>query len=124
MRELMRALSSLESDLERRHGITLNEAMVMCCIGSGSATATSISENIGLTPSNTSKLLRSMEGKGLLKRAMGEKDRRCMYFTLTQEGLNRLGVLKSDEIPVPDTIAPLFSLPLHEGDLTRDISMT
>lgn len=109
MREIVKALSSLEAELERRYGVTLNQAMVLCCIGHERVTSTAISENIGLTPSNTSKLLRSMEEKSLITRTMGHDDRRCIYYSITPEGLKRLHALKTRQLPIPPGIAPLFS---------------
>ena len=101
MRELMRALSSFESELHARHGVSLNEAMAMCCIGEDTLTSTAIAEQTGLTPSNTSKVLREMEKKDFITRAIGEADRRKMYFTLTPEGRRRLKALKDNELPLP-----------------------
>ena len=33
MRELFKALSELEANLIEQHGVSLNEAMALCCIG-------------------------------------------------------------------------------------------
>lgn len=108
MRELVRAISELEEQLINRHGLSLNEAMVVCCLGEERLTASKVSENIGLTPSNTSKVLRSVESKGLLERMMGETDRRQMSFMLTQKGMEYLQKLKTEELEIPEFVRPLF----------------
>lgn len=108
MKELLKSLSSLELQLEKRYGVSLNEAMVLCCIGNGTITASMISEKTGMTPSNTSKVIRSIENKELITHVTGEKDRRQKRFTLTDKGLRRLDTLKNEEIDIPDFIKPLF----------------
>lgn len=39
MRELFKALSELEANLIEQHGVSLNEAMALCCIGGDRLTA-------------------------------------------------------------------------------------
>ena len=67
MRELVLAMTELESQLQQLYGVSLNEAMLLCCIGEETLTASVISEHTGLAPSNTSKVLRSIEKKGVDK---------------------------------------------------------
>ena len=47
MRELFKALSELETRLMEQYGVSLNEAMALCCIGGDTLTASVISENTG-----------------------------------------------------------------------------
>jgi NADPH-dependent 2,4-dienoyl-CoA reductase/sulfur reductase-like enzyme len=54
MRELFKALSELETRLMEQYGVSLNEAMALCCIGGDTLTASVISENTGLSASHTS----------------------------------------------------------------------
>lgn len=49
MRELFKALSELETRLMEQYGVSLNEAMALCCIGGDTLTASVISENTGLS---------------------------------------------------------------------------
>jgi hypothetical protein len=60
MRELFKALSELETRLMEQYGVSLNEAMALCCIGGDTLTASVISENTGLSASHTSKVIRSV----------------------------------------------------------------
>lgn len=39
MRELFKALSELETRLMEQYGVSLNEAMALCCIGGDTLTA-------------------------------------------------------------------------------------
>ncbi len=108
MHELVRAVAELELQLQDRYALSLNEAMVLCCLGSDTLTASNISENTGLLPSNMSKILRSVEVKGLVTRSLGETDRRQMRFTLTEQGRERLQKIRAEEIEIPEFIKPLF----------------
>ena len=45
MKELLKALSELEANLIEQHGVSLNEAMALCCIGGDRLTASAISEH-------------------------------------------------------------------------------
>ena len=108
MRDLCRALAELEKELTERCGVSLNEAMVLCCVGGDTLTAGKISEQTGLSASHASKVIRSLETKGWLVRRFGENDRRRMQFTLSEAGAARLQSLKETALTVPDLLKPLF----------------
>ena len=108
MRELFEALSILESGLLEAHCVSLNEAMVLCSIGKVTVTATMVVERTGMTASHASKVIRSAEEKQLLQRALGEKDKRQMHFTLTGKGRGCLEGIKEQGIEIPDLLVPLF----------------
>ena len=81
MRELFKALSELETRLMEQYGVSLNEAMALCCIGGDTLTASVISENTGLSASHTSKVIRSIEEKELIVRNLGDKiNGRCILL--------------------------------------------
>ena len=65
MRELLKALSELETQLINTYGISLNEAMVLCSIGKETVTAGTIVERTGMTPSHASKTISLIEKKWL-----------------------------------------------------------
>ena len=109
MRDLMKALSELETQLEEAYGVTLNEAMVLCSVGSETVSAGDITACTGMTPSHTSKTIRSVEDKGLLSRKLGEHDKRQMYFLRTRKGKNCLGRIKEKGVNVPEWLASLFA---------------
>ena len=91
MRDILKALNDFERDFERTHGVCLNEAAVLCSLKSGRLSASDIAAKVGLTPSHASKVIRSIERKGLVERVLGQHDRRQMYFDLTRaSGRNAL----------------------------------
>lgn len=108
MRELFQALSSLESSLQERYGLSLNEAMVLCSVGHETATAGTIVERTGLTPSHASKIISQAERKGLLLRKLSESDRRQMCFTLTGKADGCLQAIREQGIEIPKLLQPLF----------------
>lgn len=91
------------------YGISLNEAMVMCCIGSSKVAAGEISQITGFKSSHLSKVLRSIEDKGFLVRDFGDRDKRQIYFSLTTEAMQCMGKLKCEGLPVPQLLTDFFA---------------
>lgn len=87
----------------------LNEAMVLCTLKDGRMSSGEIASKLNLTCSNTSKLLRAVEERGLIERDLGEKDKRQMYFTLTKTGMELLTTIDKDDVPVPETLSVLLN---------------
>ena len=108
MRDLVKAMSELESNLADEYGLSLNEAMILCCIGNDELTSSTISHNTGLLPPHTSKTIRTVEKKALIKRSMGAQDKRQMYFKLTPKGHDLLEKLKQNGVDIPEYLKSLF----------------
>ena len=64
---------------------------------------------MNLTCSNTSKVIRSVEDKGLIERVLGEKDRRQMYFILTDEGRRKLEEIENEQIEIPELLQSIVN---------------
>lgn len=92
IRELQRSIAAYEASLIERFGISLNEGMLLCIISESKTPLSSglIAEALGLTASNTSKVIASVEKKGLIERLLGNNDKRQMYFKLTGAGHGKL----------------------------------
>lgn len=108
MRELFQALAQLESNLQAVHGLTLNEAMVLCSIGHGTATAGTVAQRSGLKPSHVSKVIAAVEGRGLVERNLDRKDKRLMCFTLTDAGCTCLARLREVGVEAPPLLRTFF----------------
>lgn len=108
MRELMMALSDFENKLMDAHGVSLNEAMVLCSLGGECVTASVVAERTGLRPSHASKVIGTLEERGYLKRELGKQDKRQMYLSLTNEGRKCLDRIKAYVFEVPDLLKPIF----------------
>ena len=108
IRDIQRAVNHFELEFEARYGICLNEGMVLCSLsGAESLTSGELSSLLWLTCSNTSKVISSVERKGFVKRLLGTKDKRQMYFSLTPEGRELIGSIHCTELEVPEIIRPL-----------------
>ena len=110
MRDIYKALSVFETAFEEMYAISLNEAMVLCALREAGKeiTSTAISERTEMAPSHTSKVIRAVEDKGLIRRSLGEVDKRKMYFSLTEAGKKRLDELDLDKVEVPEILKPLM----------------
>ena len=109
IRDLQHAVARFEAAFERRYGLCLNEGMTLCTLSrSGRLCPGELGERLGLTPSNTSKVLRAVESKGLVKREPGCADRRQMYYSLTGEGRALLAALDCREVEIPPLLRELL----------------
>ncbi|MBP3668365.1 MAG: MarR family transcriptional regulator [Bacteroides sp.] len=108
MRELMIALSDFENKLMDTHGVSLNEAMILCALGDECITASVIAERTGLRPSHASKVIGTLEARGYLIRELGKQDKRQMYLSLTDAGKRCLEQIKRYEFEVPALLKPVF----------------
>ena len=70
--------------------LSLNEGMLLCTLlNTPKLTSSEIAEALGLSASNASKIIRSVEEKKLITRLVGKADKRQMHFALyarTQSG--------------------------------------
>ena len=110
MRGIYKAISTFEEEFEGVYGISLNEAMVLCTLHDAGKplSSTEIAERTQMKTSHTSKVIRTVEEKGLIERALGEVDKRQMFFSLTAAGGKRLEELQCDKVVIPELLKPLF----------------
>ena len=73
IREIYQAISEFEIFFHQKYGISLNEGMLLCSLKNGSLPAGEIAKKLNLSQSNTSKVLKSVESKKLVKRTLGDK---------------------------------------------------
>lgn len=80
IRDLYRAIAEFETRFEKAHHLCLNEGMLLCCLSRKKRLSSGeIAEQLGLSNSNTSKVIRSVEDKGYIERNLGDCDkRRCI----------------------------------------------
>lgn len=87
IRDIYRSINDFEVEFFARHGVKLNEAMLLCSLSKmGECSAGQIAELLGLSSSNSSKVITSAENKGLIGRIVGKEDKRQMFFRLTPAG--------------------------------------
>ena len=106
MRDLYKALAEFEAQFEKEY-----EAMILCALQEAKEemTSTALSARTGMATSHTSKVIRAVEEKELIKRALGKTDKRQMYFSLTPEGKERLKELNLEKVEVPERLKGVIS---------------
>lgn len=109
IRDLQRAVNQFEVQFEKRYGICLNEGMALCSLSKSERLSSGeIGELLGLTLSNGSKVIRSVENKGLIRRVVGDRDKRQMYFSLTDRGRELLAGINYEEIETPELLKTII----------------
>lgn len=103
IRDVARAVAHFEQNLQTEFGLNLNEAMLLCSLFEQEIRSSGeIGQLLGLTSSNASKVICSVEKKGFIKRSYGRNDKRQMYFSLTTKGSEKIEQLRSSDIFIPD----------------------
>lgn len=110
MREIYRAIADVEEQIEKTYGISLNEGMLLCCLRKNtSMCASDIAQQLGLTMSNTSKVIKSVEDKEFVIRDLNKDDKRKMFFTLTDKGRKKVESISIDNIEIPKELSTVFN---------------
>lgn len=111
IKDLYKTLYRFEREFSRKNGLTINEAMVLCCLKDGAVrTAGALSEFVGLSGPRVSKVLNTMETNGLVLRLLNPSDRRQMLFMLTEQGRNRAAALHGCRTDLEELFAALRAL--------------
>jgi len=109
IKEIYRMLYQFEKDFQESHAVSINDAMVLCCLkNGGEKSAGEICEFVGLSNSRVSKVLCSVEDNGYISRRLGSTDRRQMFFSLTEKGKKKLDDMMGKK--------------MHFSDLLKNIS--
>lgn len=112
IRDIYRAIAEFEAQFEQAYGLSLNEGMLLCTLLSrGKLSSSEVAETLGLSASNASKVIRSVEGKELIVRQVGREDKRQMYFVPTPAGKELIGCVKAAHFDLP----PLLAEAVGEG---------
>ena len=104
LRDIFRSIRDFEEAFQNKHGLCLNEGMMLCSLKDEVLKSTDLAERLGLTPSNMSKVIKAVESKGFVERKLGKEDKRQMYFSLTPEGREKLSVIKKEQQKILDLL--------------------
>ena len=111
IRDVYRAIAEFEVQFTQMYDLSLNEGMLLCTLlNTPKLTYSEIPEALGLSASNTSKVIRSVEGKKLITRLIGKEDKRQMRFSLTTEGKNRISDIKNATFELSELLQQVVSL--------------
>lgn len=110
IRDIYRLVYDFEINFEKHFGLTLNEGMLLCSLNNTvKLSSGEIASSLGLSCSNTSKVIKSVENKNLIKRGIGAEDKRQMYFSLTDKGKEIIHRIKSADIEISEALTKLVS---------------
>jgi len=91
LKDIYKALYNFEKLFQDKNGITINEGMVLCCLKDNKPrSANELCDFIGLSHSRVSRVINTIEAKGLIIREMGSTDKRQMIFTLSDSGKKKV----------------------------------
>ena len=108
IREIYRAIAEFESYFQKTYNICFNEGMALCSLKEKPMSSGELAKELGLTNSNTSKVLKSVEEKGFVERIIGKEDRRQMYFTLSEAGREKIASINCEEDKMPFRVKELI----------------
>lgn len=109
IRDIYQSIGEFETLFQKEHNLCLNEGMLLCTLKTEKYSSGEIAEMLGLTHSNTSKVIKSVEEKGLVERVLGEKDKRQMFFSLTEKGKEKLSAIKCETVKIPDILKDILA---------------
>lgn len=96
IREISRDIAAFELEFEKRFDICFNEGVMLCELQQcETKTSGELADCLGLTLSNTSKVIAQIEKKGLVKRSPCKSDKRVMRCRLTPKGKEKIEEIQS-----------------------------
>lgn len=109
LRDIYRAIREFELEFSQKHALGLNEGMLLCTLCTEMYSSSEIAAKLGLTNSNASKVIRSVEEKGLIERRLGTEDKRQMYFVLSAAGKAKLKEIKDADSEIQEILMQIIS---------------
>lgn len=105
IRNIYRSIVDFENQLQQAIGLNMNETMLLCLLADGETFLSGeIAEQLGLSRSNASKVIASLEKKMLVWRETCKEDSRCQRFHITQKGCELLNKMHCDSIAIPESL--------------------
>lgn len=98
IRDIFIAIKNFEELFQKEYGLSLNEGMLICTLKDEKLTAGELAKKLHLSNSNTSKVIKSVEKKGLIERIIDKEDKRQMYFRLTKKAKELVNSCDCDSI--------------------------
>ncbi len=103
LKDVYKVLYQFEKEFQTSHDMTINEAMLMCCLHEGDAkSAGALCEYIGLSASRVSKIINSVEKMGFIERSISSEDKRQMLFSLTTSGWRKVTEMQKIPLHIPE----------------------
>lgn len=105
IRRIYKAIDQFESQLQRQLGLNLNETMLLCLLADKeNLSAGEIADAMSLSRSNAPKVISALETAQLIRRHLCKEDARCMRFSLTKKGQERLEHVHCQQLQLLDDL--------------------
>lgn len=101
VRKVQSALRQFEKELKRRTSLSLNDALCLCSVKNGINEPGQLAREMELSPSRLSRILDSLEQRGLIERAVATGDRRAVTVNLTTTAIKRIKNYQCAGIELP-----------------------
>lgn len=116
LKDIYKTLYQFEKDFSDLHNLTINEAMLLCCLKEGeSKSAGSLCEYIGLSNSRVSKVITAVENKEFISRKISPEDKRQMLFSLTEKGRQKVEQMQASDLNIDELYAKLRACIPHNN---------
>lgn len=101
-KNIYKMIFEFEHKVKEYTGHSINELLILCTLSHGKSTTGELSEEMGVTPGRISKIISALEKDELISRELGEKDKRHMYFRITDSGKQVMENFKNSGIEIPN----------------------
>src|SRR5574344_1420109 len=109
IRDIYRMASAFDQTLRKQFGLNINEAMLLCLVSDKKYISSGeIAEEMGLTHSNASKVISSLEKQKLICRHACKEDLRCRKFSIAEKGQELLAAINCDSVVLPEDFKSLI----------------
>lgn len=94
IKNVLKQINTFEQLLIDELALSLNEGLILCCLSEHSMRSGKIAEETGISTTRTSRILASLENKGLVIRSIDTIDKRKMIFELSDLGIVKHKAIK------------------------------
>ena len=101
LKDIFKKIYKFESSLQKKFSLSINEILTLCTLSGKKMSSSELAEDIGVSPSRMSRILKKLEDKKLITRALSKKDKRKMIFDLTDSGKNKINNIYKSKIKIP-----------------------
>ncbi len=108
IRDIFLAIKSFEELFQKEYGLSLNEGMLLCTLKDEKLTAGELAEKLHLSNSNTSKVIKAVEQKGLIERIIDKEDKRLMRFRLTKKAKDLVNSCDCESLDKPKVLEEIL----------------
>jgi DNA-binding MarR family transcriptional regulator len=111
LRDIYNEIRLFEAEFCRRRRLSLNEAMLLCTLDSEQPLiCKDLSERLALTPSNLSKVIKSIEDKHFIVRELSKYDKRQMCFSLSHKGRAKLLEIHQEKAEITEVLEKIRNI--------------